>query len=223
VALLGRLRQIDPHHHVTSEALSLGALYQRIWKFLGHRGVLTGVMPKARYLALPVIATALIAAGCGGSSYGGGGSSSSPSSSASSAAKVEAQSSSLGKILTDGSGRTLYLFQKDSGPKSTCSGACASNWPPFTAKTKPAVSGGASSADITLISRAGGGKQVTYKGHPLYYYAGDKSAGDMNGQGVNAFGAAWYVLSPAGSTVMGKASSGGGGSSSGGSTGRYGY
>jgi predicted lipoprotein with Yx(FWY)xxD motif len=176
-------------------------------------------MPKIRYIALPAIVTAaLVVAGCGGSVYGGGGSSSSATPSSGAAAKVEAQSSSLGKILTDGSGRTLYLFQKDTGPMSTCSGACAANWPPFTAKSKPAVSGGASSADITLIKRSGGQQQVTYKGHPLYYYAGDKSAGDVNGQGLNFFGAPWFVLSPSGSKVTGKASN-----ASGGSTGRYGY
>lgn len=175
-------------------------------------------MPKARYIALPAIATALIIAGCGGSVYGGGSSSnSSATPSSSSAAKVEAQSSSLGKILTDGSGRTLYLFEKDTGPKSNCSGACAANWPPFTAASKPAVSGGASSANITLIKRGGGKEQVTYKGHPLYYYAGDRSAGDLNGQGMNAFGAPWFVLSPAGSKVAGSSPSGGA------STGRYGY
>jgi predicted lipoprotein with Yx(FWY)xxD motif len=180
-------------------------------------------MPKARYLALPVIATALVAAGCGGSG-GGGSTSASSTPSSSTAAKVQAQSSSVGKILTDGSGRTLYLFEKDTGPKSTCSGACAADWPPFTVKSKPAVAGGAMSADIALIKRGGGQEQVTYKGHPLYYYTGDKSAGDMNGQGVEAFGAEWYVLSPAGSKVEGKESSEGGSStSSGGSTGRYGY
>jgi predicted lipoprotein with Yx(FWY)xxD motif len=180
-------------------------------------------MPKARYIALPAIATALVIAGCGGSGYGGGGSSSSAMPSSSSTAKVEAQSSSVGKILTDGSGRTLYLFEKDTGPMSTCAGACAANWPPFTAKSKPAVSGGATSADITLIKRSGGQEQVTYKGHPLYYYSGDRAAGDTNGQGVSAFGAPWFVLSPAGSKITGSSSGSGSSTSSGGSTGRYGY
>jgi hypothetical protein len=83
------------------------------------------------------------------------------------------------------------------------------------------VSGGASSADITLIKRSGGQNQVTYKGHPLYYYAGDKSAGQTNGQGLNFFGAPWFVLSPAGSKVTG--SSGGSSTSNSGSTGHYGY
>jgi hypothetical protein len=76
--------------------------------------------------------------------------------------------------------------------------------------------GGAQSTDIKLVKRGDGQMQVTYKGHPLYFYAGDQSAGQMNGQGINAFGAEWYVLSPAGSKVEGKASSSssGGGSSS---------
>jgi predicted lipoprotein with Yx(FWY)xxD motif len=175
-------------------------------------------MPKIRYIALPAIATALVIAGCGGSGYGGGGSSnSSATPSPSSAAKLQAQTSSLGKILTDGSGRTLYLFEKDTGPKSNCSGACAANWPPFTAASKPAVSGGALSAEITLVKRPGGQRQVTYNGHPLYYYAGDKSPGDVNGQGLNFFGAPWFVLSPAGSKVAGSSPANSG------STGRYGY
>jgi predicted lipoprotein with Yx(FWY)xxD motif len=175
-------------------------------------------MTRARLATVASIgAVALAAAGCGGGSSGG-------SSSAGSSSKptVEAKKSALGTILTDGSGRTLYLFEKDTGPKSTCSGACASNWPPFTAGSKPSVKGGASSADVTLARRGDGKMQVVYNHHPLYFYAGDQSAGQMNGQGLNAFGAAWYVLSPAGSKVQGKASSSGGGSSSGGSGGKYG-
>jgi predicted lipoprotein with Yx(FWY)xxD motif len=143
--------------------------------------------------------------------------------SAGSGVKVGVASTALGRVLVDGRGRTLYLFEKDTGPMSTCSGACAANWPPFTAKSKPAVSGGATSADITLIKRSGGQEQVTYKGHPLYYYSGDKAAGDTNGQGVSAFGAPWFVLSPAGSKITGSSSGSGSSTSSGGSTGRYGY
>jgi predicted lipoprotein with Yx(FWY)xxD motif len=162
---------------------------------------------------------ALAVAGCGGGS--GSSSSGGGASTTGNASQVAVKSTSLGKILTDGSGRTLYLFEKDRGPKSTCSGACASNWPAFTAKRKPGVAGGASAADITLVSRGGGAKQVTYKGHPLYYFAGDKSAGQMKGQGQEAFGAEWYVLSPSGGKVEGKPSSSGGSSSGGGGYGGY--
>jgi predicted lipoprotein with Yx(FWY)xxD motif len=155
---------------------------------------------------LCVGAVAAVAAGCGGSSSGG---SSTPSSSG---PAVAAKKTSLGTILTDGSGRTLYLFEKDTGPKSACSGKCASDWPPFTATSKPAVSGGASGSDVKLVKRSDGQMQVTYKGHPLYFYSGDKSPGQTNGQGLKVWGAEWYVLSPAGSKVEGKESGGGGNS-----------
>ena len=92
---------------------------------------------------------ALIIAGCG--SGGGGSSSSSAAPAASSGAGLSAASTSLGKIVVGPSGRTLYLFSKDSGMKSNCAGACASNWPPFTASSKPAAAGGISASSISLV------------------------------------------------------------------------
>src|SRR3954464_8075067 len=177
-------------------------------------------MPRATRPTLISLAAvlALVVAGCGSSS-----SSSNTSSASSSGPEVIAKSTPLGKVLTDGSGRTLYLFEKDTGPKSQCSGSCASNWPPFTSATKPGVSGGATGSDVTLINRSGGAMQVDYNGHPLYYYAGDKSAGAMNGQGISAFGASWFVLSPGGSKVSGEPSSSSGSSSSGGKGSYGGY
>ncbi|MFL5827976.1 MAG: hypothetical protein ACJ76V_15745 [Thermoleophilaceae bacterium] len=172
-------------------------------------------------LAIGVVA--LVVAGCGG---GGSGSSNSSSSSGSSPSKtaggatLAAQSTPLGNILTTGGGRTLYLFSKETQPKSMCSGACASNWPPFTATKKPAVSGGASTADISLVRRSDGKKQVTYNGHPLYFFSGDSSTGQTNGQGVNAFGAPWWAVSPAGSKVVAKPASSSS-NSSGGNMGGY--
>jgi predicted lipoprotein with Yx(FWY)xxD motif len=159
---------------------------------------------------------ALVVAGCGSS--GGGSSSSTPAAaSSSSGPTVAASSTSLGKIVVDGKGRTLYLFAKDSGKNSTCSGACASNWPPYTAMSKPATGGGVSASAISLVKRSDGAKQVSLDGHPLYYFAGDQSAGQINGQGVNAFGAKWWAVAPSGTEVMAAAKSGAG-SSSGGST-----
>jgi predicted lipoprotein with Yx(FWY)xxD motif len=161
---------------------------------------------------------ALIIAGCGS---GGGGSSSSsakPTASSSSGTSVMGASTSLGKIITDGQGRTLYLFSKDTGMSSTCSGACASNWPPFTAGSKPAVGGGVPASAIRLVKRSDGTKQVTLDGHPLYFFAGDQSAGQINGQGVNEFGAKWWTVAPTGTKVTAApkssntpSSSGGGG------------
>ena len=102
----------------------------------------------------------------------------------------------LGSILVAGpKRRTVYLFAADKGPASTCSSACAEVWPPVTTTGNPKAAGGAVSADLGTITRSDGTKQVTYKGHPLYYYVGDPNSGDTSGQGINSFGAPWYVLS----------------------------
>jgi predicted lipoprotein with Yx(FWY)xxD motif len=166
---------------------------------------------------------ALIVAGCGSNSSKSSSSSAKPGASSSSGPSVNATSTSLGKIVTDGKGRTLYLFAKDTGMKSTCSGACASHWPPYTATSKPAAGGGVSASAIKLAKRSDGTMQVTLNGHPLYYFAGDQSAGQMNGQGVNQFGAKWWAVAPSGTQVTAapKKSSGSGSSSSGG--GGYSY
>ena len=163
--------------------------------------------------------TALVVAGCGGGSSGssGSGGSTTSASTAGGAAAVRTAKTSLGTVVVDGSGRTLYLFAKDTGPKSTCSGSCAAAWPPFTAAAKPATSGGVPASGLTLVKRTDGKRQVAIDGHPLYRFEGDTSAGQLNGQAVDAFGAKWYVVTPAGKTVTatGKGSSGGTGSSTG--------
>jgi predicted lipoprotein with Yx(FWY)xxD motif len=126
-------------------------------------------------------------------------------------ATVGVENTNLGKILDNGQGRTLYLFQADSGTKSNCSGACATNWPPLTS-ANPTVGKGANASMLGTSKRSDGKTQVTYNGHPLYTFAGDSGPGDTSGQGVNAFGGLWYVLSPAGQqvTTSGSTSSGGG-------------
>jgi predicted lipoprotein with Yx(FWY)xxD motif len=129
-----------------------------------------------------------------------------------------ASNGQLGKILVDSQGRTIYLFQKDTGMKSTCTGACAAAWPPVRATGKPTVGAGLSAAKVGTTPRSDGKPQVTYNGHPLYLYAADANAGDTNGQGINGFGAPWYVLSPAGNSIT---SSGGSSGSSGGGGGVY--
>ena len=164
-----------------------------------------------RRIPLAVMATAgtaaLAAAGCGGSAVAmaptGGAASTAPTVSVKS-------SSSLGRILVDGKGRTLYHFHKDTSSKSTCSGACAAAWPPFTVTTTPKAAGGASKSAIKTTKRSNGKRQVTYKGHPLYRFSGDSSPGQTKGQGVNAFGGKWTAVTPAGAAA--KVKSGGGGS-----------
>ena len=132
----------------------------------------------------------------------------SPDATSSRAATVKAAQRSLGKILVDSKGRTLYLFKKDSRNKSACFGACADNWPPLRVSGKPTAGRGVRSGLLGSIKR-GAKRQVTYNGHPLYRYLGDLGAGDVNGQGINAFGARWYVVSPSGRAIT-RASTGGG-------------
>jgi predicted lipoprotein with Yx(FWY)xxD motif len=110
--------------------------------------------------------------------------------------------SKLGTILAAGSKKlTVYMFEGDKSGASSCSGACASVWPPVTTSGAPTVAGVASSADLGTVTRADGTTQITYKGHPLYFFAKDKDAGDAYGQGVHGFGSDWYVLKPSGSKV----------------------
>jgi predicted lipoprotein with Yx(FWY)xxD motif len=123
------------------------------------------------------------------------------SSSAAASTKVAAASSPLGKILVDGRGRTLYLFAKDRHGKSTCSGSCAVYWPPLIASGKPKAGAGARQSLLGTTRRANGRLQVTYRHHPLYRYAGDSAKGQTNGQGLNASGGLWWVLSPAGNKI----------------------
>jgi len=190
--------------------------------------------PALPALAAGAAALALVAAGCGSSGDGsssssGSGASSSGGSSSSGgpAATVAVKSEgTLGKILVDSQGRTLYLFEKDSGPTSTCYQACAGVWPPFTTSGKPKAGAGASASQLATTQRKDGKTQAVYHGHPLYYYSPDaQQPGSTKGEGLKQFGAEWYVLSPAGAKVEQKgsgssgSSSGSGGSSSGGASG----
>jgi predicted lipoprotein with Yx(FWY)xxD motif len=118
---------------------------------------------------------------------------------------VRVANSRLGKILVDSQGRTLYLFQKDSGKKSACTGPCAGAWPPLRANGKPTVGSGAKASLIGTIARSDGGPQVTYNGHPLYRFVKDTKAGDTNGEGKTAFGGRWFAVSPTGKQVSQKA------------------
>jgi predicted lipoprotein with Yx(FWY)xxD motif len=116
------------------------------------------------------------------------------------AATVTVRKTKLGRVLVDAKGRTLYLFLKDKKGKSACGGACAKFWPPLMTKGKPKAAGGAEAKLLGTTKRANG-TQVTYAGHPLYTYAGDKKAGQTNGEGSTNFGAAWYVLATNGHQI----------------------
>ena len=135
----------------------------------------------------------------GGGGYGGGGSS--PTTAPSGMTTVTATSTQLGTILVDGSGRTLYLFAKDQPDQSACAGACAAAWPVAQASAAPKAGSGVKASLLGTIKRGDGTTQVTYNHHPLYYYSGDSGPGQQTGQGLNAFGAKWFVVGPAGSKV----------------------
>jgi predicted lipoprotein with Yx(FWY)xxD motif len=135
-----------------------------------------------------------------------------PKTSTGTPATVGVTSTTLGNILVDAQGRTLYLFQKDSGTTSTCTGACATFWPPLIAPGTPTSGSGANASLIGTTKRQNDASQVTYNGHPVYLYTGDHNPGDTNGQGVVAFGAGWFALSPSGSQVSSVSSNTGSGS-----------
>jgi len=114
---------------------------------------------------------------------------------------ISVAGSPLGQMLVDGSGRTLYLFEADKSTMSTCNDACAQAWPPLVTTGNPTAGAGANAAALGTTQRADGSTQVTYSGHPLYHYIADQKPGDTFGQGLNQFGAKWYVLSPAGNKI----------------------
>jgi predicted lipoprotein with Yx(FWY)xxD motif len=117
------------------------------------------------------------------------------------ASALSIKQSSIGKALVDANGRTLYLFKGDRPNVSTLSAGGRAVWPPLTANAQPKAAGGAVAARIGLIAGANGTMQVTYSGHPLYYYVGDHKSGQTLGQGLNEFGGRWYVLSAGGRAI----------------------
>ena len=155
---------------------------------------------------------ALLVAGCGGNDGGDATASVPPPKTPTGrSATVGVATTRLGKTLVDSHGRTLYLFKKDAGTKSTCVGACATAWPPLRVDGMRTVGAGATASLLGTTPRSDGKPQVTYNGHPLYLYQGDSTAGDTNGQAISAFGAPWFALSPDGREIPGKPSASGGG------------
>jgi len=127
-----------------------------------------------------------------------------------------------GMALVDEEGKTLYLWEADKNGTSTCSGACAAAWPPVTTSGPPQAGSGVDKALLSTVKRSDGTEQVTYNGHPLYYYVGDTHSGTFTGQGSDQFGAKWWLIAPSGTAITAanassasgsSGSSGGGGSS----------
>ena len=171
------------------------------------------------FFASAAVVPALVLSACGSdNSNNSSSSTTTPNSQNAQSGTVDVAKTGLGNVLVDSQGRTLYLFKADQGTTSECSGACATNWPPLKASGKLTAGKGADASMIGTTARSDGETQVTYNGHPVYTFMGDKKAGDTNGEGLVAFGAAWYTLSPAGDQITGSASSSSGGSGSSGST-----
>lgn len=162
-------------------------------------------MRKASAGAALLAALALVLAACGGSGDDGSGTAA-PAEPATTAAQatggttVAVANGTLGDILVDGDGRTLYAFTRDQGDRSACSGQCADNWPALTGTATAGT--GAQASLLSASMQANGDNQVTYGGKPLYHFAGDAKPGDVNGQGV---GDVWFVLSANGELVKDKA------------------
>ena len=158
--------------------------------------------------AAALLAIALIAAGCGGSASGSaysagpyGSAAAASARSATGATRVGVARSQLGRIVVDGKGRTLYLFEKDKHRRSACYGECATFWPPLLTHGKPVARPGLKQSLLGTTRRANGSQQVTYAGHPLYRFSLDTKPGQTKGEGLNDFGAGWDVLSPAGKKI----------------------
>lgn len=156
----------------------------------------------AGLVAIPLGALALSA--CGG---GGTATAVTPPKTANgtSATVGVAKNNSLGTVLVNSQGRTLYLFKADVGTKSACTGACTIAWPPLLANGNPTAGTALPASKLGTTTRPGGGRQVTYGGHPLYLFIKDQKPGQANGQDVTAFGAAWFALTPAGDQAAGAA------------------
>jgi predicted lipoprotein with Yx(FWY)xxD motif len=167
-----------------------------------------------------LIAAAVVAAACGSSGGGGpyaAGPSASPSiessppvaaspspvgSPQSKGITIEVGSTRVGKILVGPSGRTIYLFLADSRTSSACNSAgCVEAWPPVLTTGAPKAGAGVNPSLLGTLKRRDGNVEVTYAGHPLYYFISDRKPGDLTGQGVDAFGAPWYVVAPSGAQI----------------------
>jgi predicted lipoprotein with Yx(FWY)xxD motif len=181
-----RLKALSRSQRVLLGAVSGGAV--AVVAACGSSGSSAGGMPGAAGSSPPA-ATPPAAAPAAGAHAAGG-------------TTVAVRHTSLGVILTDSRGFTLYAFEADMGTRSACSGACATAWPPVTAtNANVAVTGGASKSLVGETTRPGGARQLTYAGHPLYLFQGDHSAGSTSGQGLQAFGARWDVLTPSGMEI----------------------
>jgi predicted lipoprotein with Yx(FWY)xxD motif len=168
--------------------------------------------------AAAIVGAAALIAACGSSAASGSGtttkaasgnagtnsSSVQPAKAASGAATtINTTTGSAGKFLVGAGGRAIYLWVADKGSMSTCTGACAQAWPPVLTKGMPKGMGGVKASELGTTKRSDGTTQVTYNGHPLYYYVADTTAGSTTGQGSTSFGAPWWLVNTSGAAITG--------------------
>jgi predicted lipoprotein with Yx(FWY)xxD motif len=185
------------------------------------------LMTRRVWGAVGAVGLFMLAAACGSSAASSAPSTSAPAAPVSAPAAVASsaspgaaplavlkteQASSLGMVLTNAQGFTVYWFAKDSPTASTCAGACAAAWPPVLGMPR-AESGVKLAGTLGEIKRANGTMQATYNGHPLYLFAGDQAPGQANGNGVDGFGALWYAFKIGTSTTANTGTSSGSGNS----------
>ncbi|MFZ2012332.1 MAG: hypothetical protein WAV00_00735 [Nocardioides sp.] len=151
-----------------------------------------------KIIALSVLAAAaaLTLAACGGSSSSTTATQQGASAGTTSARGLHVATTSLGRVVVDAQGRTVYLLTADSMNHATCNASCQGYWPPV-----PSGHGAGLSAEVASTALPGGGRTVTVGGWPVYTYVGDHNPGDVSGEGVNTFGGIWYAVSPSGTPV----------------------
>lgn len=160
-----------------------------------------------------LVGVSVVVAACGSAASTGGSATSKSPASGAMAVSVGTVTGADGTHLVGASGRPLYLWVADSRDKSVCTGSCAQVWPPVTTASSPVAAMGVTASQLGTITRSGGTKQVTYDGHPLYYFASDTSKGSLTGQGSDSFGAKWWLVAPSGSAITKTAAASGSSSS----------
>jgi predicted lipoprotein with Yx(FWY)xxD motif len=155
-----------------------------------------------RRLALALVATSLVApAGSGEAPHLGADAAAAQAASRSGSAALRVGSSPYGRMLFDGRRRALYLFTRDRSGPSRCYGDCARAWPPYLVEGRPRAGRGVRAGLIGTVRRRDGTRQVTYRGRPLYFYVGDRRAGQVSCQNVVEFGGRWLVVAPSGRAI----------------------
>jgi len=158
-------------------------------------------LAKIRLIGVNALLAALTVAGVGAAAASTAQATIAHTAGATKAATLRAHSSRYGRILFDGRGRVLYLFARDRGGRSSCSGACAKAWPPFLTKGAPTTLSGVNAKLLGTTRRSNGTLQVTYAKHPLYYFKEDTKPGQIKCQNVSNFGGLWLVVAPGGKPV----------------------